>query len=308
MPVCTTTWAGYWPARGGSTKPSRSSRRPFASNRISRPLRHGVVLAAASDQQGPAVLLSGIDGSRRRLLEVRGRGLEERLAGPGDRVPVEQLAGFTLRQRVAEAVAELLPRECYRPLLVAGLGQHREAGADLGERKRLDPLDLAGVDRDRRRGRILGQQLLRDEAAERVADHDRPGRQGADDVEVAAGDVVDAFVCDGGRVLPRVVRAGRVAGPAGRCRVVAGRAVQLDPGLPGVGVDPQAVDEDDGDGWCGHVLLQKQSGWLTSHSASDASRPGRAAKVEPGPFAAKVIMRTVYARFFSKQIRARACR
>src|ERR1035441_432041 len=38
MPVCTTTWAGYWPARGGSTKPSRSSRRPFASNRISRPL------------------------------------------------------------------------------------------------------------------------------------------------------------------------------------------------------------------------------------------------------------------------------
>src|ERR1039458_2722663 len=87
---------------------------------------------------------------------------------------------------------------------------------------------------------------------------------GADDVEVAAGDVVDALARDGDRVLAAVVRAGRVAGPAGRHRVVAGRAVQLDPGLPGVGVDPHAVDEDDGDGWCGHVLLQKQPGWLNS--------------------------------------------
>jgi AAA+ ATPase superfamily predicted ATPase len=54
-------------------------------------LRHGVVLAAASDQQRPAVPLAGVDGSRGRLLEVRGRGLEQRLAGPGDRVLLEQL-------------------------------------------------------------------------------------------------------------------------------------------------------------------------------------------------------------------------
>src|ERR1039457_1856972 len=84
-------------------------------------LRHGVVLAAGDDQQRSAVLLPGIDGSRRRLLEVRGRGLEQRPARAGDRVLVEEPAGLALGQGVAEAVAELLLRECYRPLLVAGL-------------------------------------------------------------------------------------------------------------------------------------------------------------------------------------------
>jgi hypothetical protein len=126
-----------------------------------------MVLAAADDQQGPAVPLPGVDGRRRRLLEVRDRGLEERPARSRDRIPVEQFPGLVLGQRIAEAVAELLPRERYRPLLVARLGQHREPGTDLGERQRPDPLDLARVDRDRRRGRALGQQLLRDEAAER---------------------------------------------------------------------------------------------------------------------------------------------
>src|ERR1022692_2420776 len=106
---------------------------------------------------------------------------------------------------------------------------------------------------------------------------------GADDVEVAAGDVVDALARDGDRVLAAVVRAGRVAGPAGRHRVVAGRAVQLDPGLPGVGVDPQAVDEDDGDGWCSHGLLQGQSGRPTSNSTSDGMRPGGDAQAGAGP-------------------------
>src|SRR5580692_3110422 len=71
-------------------------------------LGHGMVMAAADDQQGPAVRLPGVDGRRGRLLEVRGRGLEERLARAGDGVPVVKFVGFVLGQGVAEAVTELL--------------------------------------------------------------------------------------------------------------------------------------------------------------------------------------------------------
>src|ERR1039457_5976162 len=107
-----------------------------------------------------------------------------------------------------------------------------------------------------------------------MADHDRPGRQGADDVEVAAGDVVDALARDGDRVLAAVVRAGRVAGPAGRHRVVAGRAVQLDPGRPGGGGEPQAGEEDDGDGGGRQGRLQGQAGRRTRNATADGRRPG----------------------------------
>lgn len=90
-----------------------------------------------------------------------------------------------------------------------------------------------------------GQQLLRDQAAEGVADDDGLGAEPVDHAQIARGDVVDAVVADGGRVLPGLGHGGGVTRPSRGDRVVAGLPVEIRPVPPGIRVDPEPMDEDD---------------------------------------------------------------
>ena len=69
-----------------------------------------------------------------------------------------------------------------------------------------------------------------------------------DDLGVMGGDLVCSLADQCVGVGAGRGGVGAVAGPSGGDRVIAGLAVQIDPVLPGVAVDPEAVDEDDGGG------------------------------------------------------------
>ncbi|CAG6397802.1 hypothetical protein SCOCK_60135 [Actinacidiphila cocklensis] len=210
-------------------------------------LGDGVVLAAGHQQHRAAPGVRGVDLRRRVRVEVRRGGLEQRLARRRDGPPREQRVGLLLGHGVAEREAELLGGQGHRAVLVRRVPEHRQRRSQRGQRQRQDPLDLGGVDRHGGRGQVLAEQLLGDHAAEGVADQDRQRVHASDDRRVVLDDVVDAVVGDALRVLPRVLDAVGVAGPARRGRVVALLAEEVDPRLPGGAVQPQAVDEEDGD-------------------------------------------------------------
>ena len=133
---------------------------------------------------------------------------------------------------------------------VRRVAQGREARSQLGEREREHALDLCRIDGDGCRTDALAEELLGEQSSEGVPDDDRRLVETGDDPGVVLGDLVDAEVGDRVRVLPRLFDRRSLVRPAGRAGSVAGRAEQLDPGLPARGVQPQAVDEDN---WLGHV-------------------------------------------------------
>ena len=85
----------------------------------------------------------------------------------------------------------------------------------------------------------------------------RAGRQALNHVCITPGDVIKTLVGYGGSVVAGTFDIGRVARPAGRYWVVARGTVQLNPGLPSSRMDPQAVDEDDGNRGISHNNLQE---------------------------------------------------
>jgi hypothetical protein len=94
---------------------------------------------------------------------------------------------------------------------------------------------------DRGGGVVLAEQLLGDQPAERVADHHRQTRQSGDDLGVVPGDVVDAVAGDAVWVGPGIRDRGAVTGPAGCDRLIAPGFEQLDPRIPGAGVQRPGV-------------------------------------------------------------------
>jgi hypothetical protein len=58
--------------------------------------RHDVILLAGEDQQRSALRIVRVDLDLRQRVEVGHRRLEQRLARPGDRVGVVQIAGLLL--------------------------------------------------------------------------------------------------------------------------------------------------------------------------------------------------------------------
>src|SRR6266404_880964 len=78
-----------------------------------------------------------------------------------------------------------------------------------------------------------------------MADHDRFRGHAANDRGVMCDDVVDPDVRDTLGMRIRFGHRGAVTGPSRRDGIVARGAEQLDPWFPGIGVKPEAVDEDD---------------------------------------------------------------
>ncbi len=120
------------------------------------------------------------------------------------------------------------------------------------------------VDRDGRGDVARGEQLLSDEAAEGMSDHDGLGlvlTAGVDDLHIVVDDVLDSDVVEGVGVVTRLGDGVAITGPArgGRYRIPA-FGEQVQPRLPGGGVDPQTVDEDDGIEFGAHKSLRGLQG------------------------------------------------
>src|SRR5215470_16191009 len=81
-------------------------------------------------------------------IEVRGRCLEERLAGAGDGVAEVQLLRLVLADRVREAVAELLVAEWDRAVPVRGVAQGDAGRAQRRDRQREYATERSRADRD----------------------------------------------------------------------------------------------------------------------------------------------------------------
>ncbi len=114
------------------------------------------------------------------------------------------------------------------------------------ERQWKNAFDLRGVDADRRGPVVLAEQLLGNHPAERMADQDRLGVHVVEQLAVVRGDLFDPEIGDGIGILARRLHRGGVTGPARSRRVIAALVEVLDPRIPGRGVQPQSMDEDDG--------------------------------------------------------------
>jgi hypothetical protein len=81
-----------------------------------------------------------------------------------------------------------------RPGLVPRVAQDRQRRADLGERQFGGALDRCRADRVGGLRGAVGQQLLRDQAAEGVPDHDRPDRELGKVAGIAGGELGEVGV------------------------------------------------------------------------------------------------------------------
>src|SRR5262249_40615186 len=82
-----------------------------------------LVRVGRDDQHGPPLRVLRVDLRLRPRIEVRGRRLEERLAGAGYGVAEVQLLRLVLADRVREAVSELLVAQRDRAVPVRGVAQ-----------------------------------------------------------------------------------------------------------------------------------------------------------------------------------------
>jgi hypothetical protein len=78
-----------------------------------------------------------------------------------------------------------------------------------------------------------------------MADRDRLRLERTDDPGIVFDDCLDPVAGDAVGLLPRLLDRVAVSGPARRRGLVTRRAELLDPGAPRVGVQPEAVNEDD---------------------------------------------------------------
>src|ERR1700730_13612721 len=130
-----------------------------------------------------------------------------------------------------------------------------------------------------------------------MADHDRLGRKLADDPGVLAAHVVDAVPRHTLGLLPGFLDRGRITRPARRNRRVAGLAETVDPGTPGVRMQPETVDEDDRGSFCGHepssplpacarkhaVIWQAQAPWPRHRISSSSNGCAKSSRISRSP-------------------------
>ena len=248
--------ASEWPRSGNSSSSVTAGDLEY-SLCVVRLTEAGTVwsLPPAVISRGPRVALavSTLAGEcEERLAEAASK---SGLPGEGTAQRSYSSSDSDLGDGVAEPVAELLLGQRDRLLLVARVPQRDRGDAQRRGRQEDHALDRRGVDRDPGGGEILAQESLHDEPAEGVADHDRLRVEPSDDLRVVVDDVVDAVAGNALRVRPGVLDRVPVAGPTGRRRLVARLPEEVDPGTPGVGVQPEAVDEDDRGSCSGHELL-----------------------------------------------------
>src|SRR3954468_14577134 len=204
---------------------------------------HGVILLAGDDEQRSPLGVLMVDLHLRPRVEVGGCGLEQRSAGGGHGKRVVELPGLALVDRVRECVTELLVGERNRAVAVGRVGQHRAGRAQRRHRQRQHAAERRRIDRHRGGRQSPPRQDLGQQAAERVADHDRLAVQLADYLCEVVGDVADGLV--GKRVGVRIGLGDGlgVVGPARRERGVARRVEHLSPAVPAARKQPQPVYE-----------------------------------------------------------------
>ena len=97
----------------------------------------------------------------------------------------------------------------------AGFAKHGRRRLQRRSGQRQHALERCVVDRNRHRGDPFAGDLLRDEPAEGMTDHDRTPIERGDGLEVVVGDLLDHLLRECLRVLAGLCHGGRVVGPAG---------------------------------------------------------------------------------------------
>jgi pimeloyl-ACP methyl ester carboxylesterase len=207
--------------------------------------RHGVVVLARDDQQGSTLGILRVDLGFRPWVEIGGGRLEDRHTGAGHRVFLVQLVRFVLVHGVSEGVTELLVGQRDGAGVVQWVAQDRRRRFQRRERQGEHAAEGSGVDGDRHGGHALPGHLLRDEAAEGMADDGRLGLELADGVDVVIGDLLDPLVGKDLRIAFGLLNGVRVIGPAWGQRGVALLFEQRAPVIPTACEKPQAVHEHD---------------------------------------------------------------
>ena len=159
-----------------------------------------VVLAAHDQQQRPrsSFSVATLAGEWREKLATAAS--NSGLPGAGLSTASYRGVRLLLRERVAEAVPELLGGQRHGPVLVGRVLEDRQRRVQRRQRQRQNALDLGGVDRDRRADRSPSRAASR-RSFRRRSGRSRIGRRSRATIcDVALGDIVDAEVGDQGRV------------------------------------------------------------------------------------------------------------
>ena len=164
--------------------------------RVRDRVRDGVVELAGDDQQRAAVGPLRVDFCLGPGVQVRVRRLEDRLARTGDRVRLVQLLRLFFADGVGEPVAELLVGERHCTVAVARVLEHRRRRPQRADRERQHAAERCGVDRNRDGGEPAPRDDLREQSAERVADHGRLLVEPGEDVGDVVRDVADPLACE----------------------------------------------------------------------------------------------------------------
>jgi hypothetical protein len=178
--------------------------------------RDGMVFLARDEQEGSTRGVPGVELVFRPRIEVSGSSLEDWRAGTGDRKHVVEGVGFVFLQRISKAVPELLEGQGDGPMVVGGIAQHGRAGLELGERQRQHAAKPDRIDGDRHGGEAFGGQLLRDEAAEGMADDGGLPLELLDGLGIVLRCLLNPLAGKDLRVVIRLCDGLRVIGPA-RC-------------------------------------------------------------------------------------------
>ena len=204
---------------------------------------HGVVLLPGDDQQRATLRVLGVDLRLGPRVEVRGRGLEQRLPRRRHCIGLVQFLGLVLADRVGEGVAELLIGQWHRAVAVGRVAQHREARLQRRDRKWQDAAEWCRVDCHRRRGQTPAGQDLRQQPAERVADDGRLLVQPPDDLLEVAGHLADRLAGEHLRMRLGLLDRVRIVWPSWGQGDEAVLLEYRHPAVPAAGQQPQPMNE-----------------------------------------------------------------
>src|SRR3954451_15731796 len=132
---------------------------------------NGVVLLAGDDQQRAAIGILGVDLGFGPGIQIRGRGLEERLSRGGNGEVLVELLRLVLAHGVRKAVPELIEREWNGTVPIRRVAEHRLGGAKRGDRERQNATEGRRVDRHGRRRKSATGEDLHKKTPEGMSDH-----------------------------------------------------------------------------------------------------------------------------------------
>ena len=212
--------------------------------------RHDVVCPAGDEEERCAAVVLVVDpGLLMTGLEVGDQAVRpDPVPRRGDVVPLVDLRGLLLGQRVREGVVELVRREPDGLVPVRRVLEDREQRLDLRRWVDAHALGRGRVDHDAGGAAPAVEQELGERAAEGMAHDDRRPVELRDDTGEVRNGLGHRQRRDHRRVLAERLHLDLEPWVAGRDDPVALALVVRDPLLPAARGHPQPVDQDDGVG------------------------------------------------------------